>query len=60
MFKNICRSFLRKIVNGEIDPSFVITHEMKLEDAPKGYSIFKEKRSLHQGGTEAIKSNDKS
>jgi threonine dehydrogenase-like Zn-dependent dehydrogenase len=51
---------LRKIVNGEIDPSFVITHEMKLEDAPKGYSIFKEKRSLHQGGTEAIKSNDKS
>jgi threonine dehydrogenase-like Zn-dependent dehydrogenase len=44
MFKNICRSFLRKIVNGEIDPSFVITHEMKLEDAPKGYSIFKEKK----------------
>jgi threonine dehydrogenase-like Zn-dependent dehydrogenase len=33
-----------KIANGEIDPSFVITHEMKLEDAPKGYNIFKEKK----------------
>lgn len=32
-----------KIQKGEVDPSFVITHEMNLDDAPKGYSIFKEK-----------------
>jgi threonine dehydrogenase-like Zn-dependent dehydrogenase len=29
-----------KIEKGEIDPSFVITHEMRLEDAPKGYRNF--------------------
>jgi threonine dehydrogenase-like Zn-dependent dehydrogenase len=33
-----------KIENGEIDPSFIITHQMKLDDAPKGYEIFKEKQ----------------
>ncbi len=32
-----------KIEKGEIDPSFVITHEMNLDDAAKGYRIFKEK-----------------
>ncbi|HEY8160596.1 MAG TPA: zinc-dependent alcohol dehydrogenase [Methylobacter sp.] len=32
-----------KIEKNEIDPSFVITHEMKLDDAPEGYSLFKEK-----------------
>jgi len=32
------------IEKGEIDPSFIITHEMKLEDAPKGYEMFKEKQ----------------
>jgi threonine dehydrogenase-like Zn-dependent dehydrogenase len=34
---------LDKIQTGEIDPSFVITHEMPLEDAPKGYEMFKHK-----------------
>lgn len=34
---------LEKIENGEIDPSFIITHRMKLEDAPKAYEIFKRK-----------------
>jgi threonine dehydrogenase-like Zn-dependent dehydrogenase len=29
-----------KIEKGEIDPSFVITHEMRHEDAPKGYRNF--------------------
>ncbi len=33
-----------KIQKGEIDPSFVITHEMQLDDAAKGYRIFKEKQ----------------
>lgn len=35
---------LERIQNGEIDPSFVITHRMPLEDAPKGYEIFKHKK----------------
>jgi threonine dehydrogenase-like Zn-dependent dehydrogenase len=34
---------LDKITSGELDPSFVITHEMALEDAPKGYDMFKNK-----------------
>ncbi|MBA3320027.1 MAG: glutathione-dependent formaldehyde dehydrogenase [Pyrinomonadaceae bacterium] len=35
---------LEKIEAGEIDPSFVITHRMKLDDAPEGYKIFKDKK----------------
>jgi threonine dehydrogenase-like Zn-dependent dehydrogenase len=31
---------LDRIQNGEIDPSFVITHRMKLDEAPGGYDIF--------------------
>jgi threonine dehydrogenase-like Zn-dependent dehydrogenase len=34
------RPLLERIQNGEIDPSFVITHRMRLEDAPEGYEIF--------------------
>ncbi|GAC1390311.1 MAG: zinc-dependent alcohol dehydrogenase [Ktedonobacteraceae bacterium] len=34
---------LERIQKGEIDPSFVITHTMKLDDAPYGYDIFKHK-----------------
>jgi threonine dehydrogenase-like Zn-dependent dehydrogenase len=34
------RPLLERIQNGEIDPSFVITHRMSLDDAPTGYDIF--------------------
>jgi threonine dehydrogenase-like Zn-dependent dehydrogenase len=34
---------LEKIQNLEIDPSFVITHEMPLDDAPEAYEMFKNK-----------------
>ena len=34
---------LKKIEGGEIDPSFVITHRIKLEDAPKAYKTFRDK-----------------
>jgi threonine dehydrogenase-like Zn-dependent dehydrogenase len=34
---------LDRIRNGEIDPSFVISHHMNLEDAPHGYDLFKNK-----------------
>jgi threonine dehydrogenase-like Zn-dependent dehydrogenase len=35
---------LDRIQNGQIDPSFVITHKMPLSDAPRGYQIFQEKK----------------
>jgi threonine dehydrogenase-like Zn-dependent dehydrogenase len=35
---------LQRVMNGEIDPSFVITHKMSLEDAPRGYDMFKKKQ----------------
>ncbi|MEU3453425.1 zinc-dependent alcohol dehydrogenase [Micromonospora sp. NPDC006766] len=38
------RPLLERIRNGEIDPSFIITHTMRLEDAPQGYDIFKNKQ----------------
>ncbi|WP_437653179.1 zinc-dependent alcohol dehydrogenase [Sorangium sp. So ce1182] len=38
------RPLLERIEKGEIDPSFVITHRMRLEDAPQGYDLFVNKR----------------
>ena len=38
------RPLLERIERGEIDPSFVITHRLRLEDAPHGYEIFKHKQ----------------
>jgi threonine dehydrogenase-like Zn-dependent dehydrogenase len=35
---------LEKIEQGEIDPSGVITHRVKLEDAPKMYQTFRDKK----------------
>jgi threonine dehydrogenase-like Zn-dependent dehydrogenase len=34
------KPLLERIKNGEIDPSFVVTHRMRLDDAPTGYDIF--------------------
>jgi threonine dehydrogenase-like Zn-dependent dehydrogenase len=34
------RPLLERIRNGEIDPSFVITHRMHLDDAPEAYDLF--------------------
>ena len=35
---------LERIQKGEIDPTFVITHRMRLEDAAEGYEIFNNKQ----------------
>ena len=35
---------LEKVQSGEIDPSFVITHEVPLEEAPQAYATFKHKQ----------------
>jgi len=34
------KPLLEHIEKGNIDPSFVITHKMELDDAPVGYDIF--------------------
>lgn len=34
---------LQRIEAGEIDPSFIITHRLSLEEAPLGYELFKQK-----------------
>jgi threonine dehydrogenase-like Zn-dependent dehydrogenase len=34
------RPLLEHIEQGRIDPTFVITHRMDLEDAAKGYDVF--------------------
>ncbi len=38
------KPLLEHIQNGDIDPSFVITHQLPLDQAPKGYEIFKQKQ----------------
>jgi threonine dehydrogenase-like Zn-dependent dehydrogenase len=39
------KPLLERIRKGEMDPSFVITHRLPLEEAPEGYSMFLNKRS---------------
>ncbi|MEW5860546.1 MAG: zinc-dependent alcohol dehydrogenase [Cyanobacteriota bacterium] len=34
---------LDKVLNGELDPSFVVTHHLPLEEAKNGYEMFKHK-----------------
>jgi threonine dehydrogenase-like Zn-dependent dehydrogenase len=35
---------LEKIQTGQIDPSFIITHQLPLEDAPAAYEMFRDKQ----------------
>ncbi|BAC88676.1 zinc-dependent alcohol dehydrogenase [Gloeobacter violaceus] len=35
---------LERIVQGELDPTFVITHRLKLDDAPEGYRTFRDQK----------------
>jgi len=38
------KPLLKKIESGEIDPSFVITHHVGLDDAPEAYKTFRDKK----------------
>ena len=38
------RPLLERIERGDIDPSFVISHRMRLDDAAEGYEIFSKKQ----------------
>ncbi|MBW4459790.1 MAG: glutathione-dependent formaldehyde dehydrogenase [Nodosilinea sp. WJT8-NPBG4] len=37
------RPLLERVQKGEIDPSFLITHRLPLEEAPRAYKIFRDK-----------------
>jgi len=37
------RPLLERIQKGEIDPSFIITHHLPLDEAPHGYKMFRDK-----------------
>ncbi|HVF57212.1 MAG TPA: zinc-dependent alcohol dehydrogenase [Pyrinomonadaceae bacterium] len=38
------RPLLERVRNGEIDPAFVITHRLRLDEAPEAYKTFKHKQ----------------
>jgi threonine dehydrogenase-like Zn-dependent dehydrogenase len=38
------KPLLQKVEAGEIDPSFVITHRLRLDDAPGAYKTFRDKK----------------
>jgi threonine dehydrogenase-like Zn-dependent dehydrogenase len=38
------RPLIERIKKGEIDPSFVVTHRMRLDEAPKAYDLFMNKQ----------------
>jgi threonine dehydrogenase-like Zn-dependent dehydrogenase len=45
------RPLFQKIEAGEIDPSFVITHRLRLDDAPEAYKTFRDKKD---GGIKVV------
>jgi threonine dehydrogenase-like Zn-dependent dehydrogenase len=38
------KPLLARIERGEIDPSFVVSHHMNLDETPKGYDLFMRKQ----------------
>ena len=38
------RPLLDRIANGDIDPTFLISHQLRLDESPHGYEIFKHKQ----------------
>jgi threonine dehydrogenase-like Zn-dependent dehydrogenase len=41
---NYLQPLLERVENGDIDPAFVVTHSLPIEDAPHAYQIFKDKQ----------------
>lgn len=41
---NYMKPLLERIEKGEIDPSFIITHRLSLEEAPEAYRTFRDKK----------------
>jgi len=40
----VCIQLLEPVLNGELDPSFVISHTLPLKQAPHGCEIFQQKK----------------
>jgi threonine dehydrogenase-like Zn-dependent dehydrogenase len=38
------KPLLNRIIRGDIDPRFIITHRMHLDEAPDGYDMFFKKQ----------------
>jgi threonine dehydrogenase-like Zn-dependent dehydrogenase len=38
------RPLLERIQRGDIDPTFIITHRLRLDDAPRAYDMFRDKQ----------------
>ena len=38
------KPLLERIERGEIDPSFVISHRLSIDDGPEAYKIFRDKQ----------------
>jgi threonine dehydrogenase-like Zn-dependent dehydrogenase len=38
------RPLLERIQRGDIDPTFIITHQLPLDDAPRAYELFRDKQ----------------
>jgi threonine dehydrogenase-like Zn-dependent dehydrogenase len=38
------RPLLERITRGHLDPSLIITHRLSLDEAPRGYELFRDKR----------------
>jgi threonine dehydrogenase-like Zn-dependent dehydrogenase len=57
---------LERIERGEIDPTFIITHRISLEDAPQMYQTFRDKHDscikvvMKPGGAPATNQNSPS
>jgi len=41
---NYMQPLLQRIENGEIDPSFVISHRVPIDSAPEMYKTFRDKK----------------
>ena len=44
MCTDTCAPYSSALQQGDIDPGFVITHRLRLDDAPHGYEIFRDKK----------------
>jgi threonine dehydrogenase-like Zn-dependent dehydrogenase len=38
------RPLLERILDGQIDPTFIVTHRLPLGEAARGYDLFKQKQ----------------
>jgi hypothetical protein len=48
------RDLLRRFEEGQIDPSYIITHRARLSDGPGLYELSRQKGRLYQGRSDAI------